>query len=183
MPSVDIYMAEGFEETELVTVADVLRRAGVETRLVSLDGQKSVRGAHDIVLEADLGFADIGAQPDMIVLPGGGPGTRRLRESEPLSQRLRAQIDAGGRVAAICAAPTALAAAGVLQGRRACCFPGCEDALREGGAEIAAYNVVTDGLVTTSRGPGTSAVFALELVTLLVGAPKARELSQAMLLS
>lgn len=180
MNRVHVYIAAGFEEVELVTVVDVLRRAQIEVAMVALDAELAVRGAHDIVLQADLPFA-AAADADMIVLPGGGPGTRRLRESAALAERLRAQVAAGRRVAAVCAAPTVLAAAGLLQGRQACCFPGCEDALVAGGAKIAAYNVTTDGLITTSRGPGTTAWFALELVQLLAGADKAREIARAML--
>lgn len=180
MNKVHVYIAPGFEEVELVTVVDILRRAGIEVALVALDDDLAVRGAHDIVVQADLPFAAAGAAA-MMVLPGGGPGTRRLRESAALADRLRAQVAAGRRVAAVCAAPTVLAAAGLLQGRQACCYPGCEEVLVAGGASIAAFNVTTDGLITTSRGAGTSALFALELLHLLGEAEQARQIGRAML--
>ena len=180
MNKVHVYIAPGFEEVELVTVVNILRRGSIDVALVALDDDLAVRGAHDIVVQADLPFAAAG-EAAMIVLPGGGPGTRRLRESAALADRLRAQVAAGRRVAAVCAAPTVLAAAGLLQGLRACCYPGCEEALVAGGASIAAYNVTTDGPITTSRGAGTSALFALELLRLLGAADQAREIGRAML--
>lgn len=181
MKSAHLYLAPGFEEVEAIGIADVLRRAGVDLHLVSLSEELAVRGAHGIEVKADLPFAAADGLVDAIVLPGGGPGTRNLLASQPLAERLRAHHAAGKRVAAICAAPMVLAAAGLLEGRRACCFPGCEEDLRRGGAELSAYNVVTDELITTSRGPGTAALFGLELARLLVGEGKALEVGRAML--
>ena len=181
MPVAHIYLAEGFEEIELVTVADVLRRAGVEAELIALDDVLDVRGAHDIVVRATLCFSAVTGLADVIVLPGGGPGTRRLLTCTALHERLRGHLNAGKRVAAICAAPMVLAKAGVLQGREACCYPGCEEALRQGGADISLDEVVTDGPLTTSRGPATAASFALELVRLLVDEARAADVGRAML--
>lgn len=177
-----LYLADGFEEVEMITVADILRRAGVDTRLVSLTEKLAVTGAHEIVVQADIPFsAAHGQLADAIILPGGGPGTQNLLACNELHERLRAHLAAGKHVAAICAAPMVLAKAGILAGRNACCFPGCEAALTEGGATVTAYNVVIDGLVTTSRGAGTAAVFGLELARQLAGEAKATAVGRAML--
>ncbi len=181
MPIAHIYVAEGFEEVEMISVADILRRAGVEVQLVSLTEKLAVTGAHAITVQADMPFSAARHLADAIILPGGGPGTQNLLASTALQERLHAHLDAGKHVAAICAAPMVLAKAGILKGRNACCFPGCEAALVDGGATVTAYNVVTDGQITTSRGPGTSAVFGLTLARLLAGDEKATEVGRAML--
>lgn len=181
MPLAHLYLANGFEEVEMITVADVLRRAGILVQLVSLTETRMVCGAHDIVVEADIPFSAADELADIVILPGGGLGTQELKASVALAQRLQSHHSAQKRIAAICAAPTVLAAAGLLHGRNACCFPGCETELVAGGAQITAYNVVTDGLITTSRGAGTAASFALELVRLLVGEGKAVAIGRTML--
>ena len=181
MPIAHIYLAEGFEEVEMVSVADILRRAGVEVQLVSLTEKLAVTGAHAITVQADIAFSAASKLADAIILPGGGPGTQNMLASTALHARLNAHLVAGKQVAAICAAPMVLAKAGILQGRKACCFPGCENSLVEGGATISAYNVVTDSLITTSRGAGTAAAFGLALARLLVGDDKATEVGRAML--
>ncbi|UXY17072.1 DJ-1/PfpI family protein [Chitiniphilus purpureus] len=176
-----VYLAPGFEEVEALTIVDVLRRAGVDTRLIALDDRLAVSGAHDVVVQADLAFAAVHDQlADVIVLPGG-PGTQALLAHEGVCARVQAHQHAGKRVAAICAAPSVLAKAGVLQGRRATCFPGYEDRLAEGGATLCGYNVVVDGLITTGRGPGVAGLFALELARQLAGDAKAQETGRAML--
>ncbi|SFM94786.1 4-methyl-5(b-hydroxyethyl)-thiazole monophosphate biosynthesis [Formivibrio citricus] len=176
-----VYLAEGFEEIEMVSIADILRRAGVEVKLVSLTENLTVHGAHAIAMQADLPFSAATALADAIILPGGGQGTQNMIASPALAQRLQAHLAGGKRVAAICAAPMALAKAGILKGRQACCYPGCEGPLVENGATVSSYNVVTDGPVTTSRGPATAGMFALELVRLLAGEAKAHELARGML--
>ncbi|WP_028454402.1 DJ-1 family glyoxalase III [Chitinilyticum litopenaei] len=177
-----VYLAPGFEEVELITIVDVLRRGGVDTRLVALDEAEAHTGAHGITVAADLPFSTAAnAAPDLIVLPGGGPGTQALLVSVALHERLRAQHAAGRRVAAICAAPMVLAQAGLLNGIDACCYPGCEGALVDGGATVSAYNVVEAGAITTSRGPATAASFALTLLQQLTDAATAQQVGRAML--
>lgn len=178
-----VYVADGFEEVELMTIVDVLRRAGIDALMVALSENTVARGAHRAAVQMNMPFSVATDLADVIVLPGGGPGTQNLLASAPLQERLRAHLAGGKRVAAICAAPMVLARAGILKDKRACCYPGCENALIEGGATISAYNVVTDGLVTTSRGPGTAAAFGFELARLLVGAEKADEVRWEMLYS
>ena len=181
MPIAHIYVAEGFEEVEMISVADVLRRAGVETRLVSLTENLAITGAHAMIVQADMPFSAATSLADAIILPGGGPGTLKLLASTALHERLHAHLAAGKQVAAICAAPMVLAKTGILKGRNACCYPGCEAALVDGGATITAYNVVTDGQVTTSRGPGTASLFGLALARLLIGNEKATAVGREML--
>ncbi|WP_373975761.1 DJ-1/PfpI family protein [Chitinibacter sp. SCUT-21] len=181
MSLVHIYVAPGFEEVELITIADVLRRCEIDTQLVSLSEELLISGAHQISVAADLPFSAASDSPDLIVLPGGGPGTAALMAHTALHQRLQQQIAANARVAAICAAPMVLAKIGLLQGKNACCYPGCESALIAGGANISAYNVTSDGLITTSRGPATAALFALELAAQLKGHQIAHEVGKAML--
>ncbi|WP_432719812.1 DJ-1/PfpI family protein [Jeongeupia wiesaeckerbachi] len=181
MATAHVYLAPGFEEVEFVSIVDVLRRGGVFVSTIALDDTLTVEGAHGIFIQADLPFSAVdGELADAIVLPGGGPGTQALAASTALAERLRAHLAAGLRVAAVCAAPTVLAQAGILNGKAATCFPGCEPVLTEHGATLSSYPVVTDGLVTTSRAAGTSGVFALELLRLLVDDAKAREIGRAM---
>ncbi|MBE9609508.1 DJ-1 family glyoxalase III [Chitinilyticum piscinae] len=177
-----IYVAPGFEEVELVTIADILRRGGVDTRLISLDETPAQTGAHGITLHTDQPFsAAEGMLADAIILPGGGPGTQAMLASPALHVRLQAHKSAGKLVAAICAAPMVLAKAGALAGETACCFPGCEATLNSVGASVSAYNVVESGSVITSRGPATAASFALTLLGKLAGETAAREVGRAML--
>ncbi len=167
MKRVLVPLAEGFEELEAVTIIDILRRAGVEVVVASLAGSP-VTGAHDIQVAADAPLAALVAQDfDMIALPGGMPGAEHLK-NDPRIAALVCRLHAAGRpVAAICAAPMVLAAAGVLQGRRATSYPGFL-------ADAAASTVVGDAVVVdrgviTSRGPGTALDFALALVEELEG--------------
>ena len=175
-----IVLAEGFEEIEAVTPADVLRRAGCEVTLAGA-GKKSVTGAHGIRFEADVVLEDFRGLPDLVVLPGGMPGAENLRKSAALGRLLEAMKKEGRLIGAICASPAVvLAPGGYLDGRKATCFPGFEGRL---GAKITFLpdRVVSDGPFVTSRGPGSALEFSLELVERLVGAAKAAELSQGML--
>ncbi|MDF1564811.1 MAG: DJ-1/PfpI family protein [Deltaproteobacteria bacterium] len=179
MAKVCMVMADGFEEIEAVTIVDVLRRAGIEVTVLGLTGRR-VMGAHRIPLEADGVLAEAPEVPwDLVVLPGGMPNAATLRDSEPLRAFLGAQASRGGRIGAICAAPIALGAAGLLEGKQATCYPGFEEGLL--GASPSAERVVRDGSVLTSRGPGTAMEFALALVEELAGAETARRLEGQML--
>ncbi len=165
-------LAEGFEELEAVTIIDMLRRAGIEVVVAALAGNP-VRGAHGIALTADATLDDVSMQAfDLIALPGGMPGATNLRDDRRVGAIIQRLHDGGGRVAAICAAPMALAAAGVLKGRRATCYPGVLDPAAD--LTLTDEAVVVDGRVITSRGPGTALDFALELVAQLQG-PAARQ--------
>ncbi|MBB5189865.1 4-methyl-5(b-hydroxyethyl)-thiazole monophosphate biosynthesis [Silvimonas terrae] len=182
MANAHVYVAPGFEEVEMITIVDVLRRADIDTTMVALTSSRAVTGAHGITVQADIGFdAAEGILADALILPGGGPGTAALQQKAELVPRLHSHLNAGKIVAALCAAPTVLARAGMLSGRKATCFPGNEEVLREGGATVTAANVVNDGQVTTSRGAGTAGLFALDLVRQLAGEERAREIGRAML--
>lgn len=171
-----VVLADGFEEIEAVTLIDVLRRAGVEVTGASL-GATCVRGAHNLSLLADCRLDDIQSDSfDCVLLPGGMPGSRNLRDDPRVLALLSRHAKEDRYIGAICAAPIALEAAGVLKGKRATSFPGydlpsaryCED------------RVVVDGKVVTSRGPGTALEFALEWVKILVGSGEAEQLKQEM---
>ncbi len=161
-----VFLAEGFEEIEAVTPIDLLRRAGVDARFVSITGKKAVTGAHGITYQADLLFEEIEAA-DLLVLPGGMPGTTNLLSHQGLLQRLREQNAAKKQIAAICAAPMILGALGILRGKRATIYPGMEAHLTD--ALPCTDAVVTDGNISTSRAPGTAIPFSLRLAELLTG--------------
>lgn len=178
---VGILLAEGFEETEAVAVIDVLRRAELEVETLGVE-RKNPRGSHGITVEADALLGErAGARYAMIVLPGGMPGAATLRDHPGAQALVRAHAASGAYLAAICAAPIALARAGALEGKRATCYPGFEDQL--GGAVFEASAVVRDGRVVTSRGPGTALLFALALVEALCDRATAAALEDSLLVS
>lgn len=168
MSRLGIFMAEGCEEIEGLTVVDVARRAGMEIDMISVAGADEVKGSHGIVFRADTraDAADY-SQYDGIVLPGGMPGTTNLGADETVNRVIKEFAQAGKLVAAICAAPGVLGQAGLLEGRRATCHPGFEEKLL--GATCIEQPVVVDGNVITSRGMGTAVLFALEIVRYFAG--------------
>ena len=175
-------LAEGFEEIEATTIIDVLRRAGLEVITASL-ADTCVKGAHGICICADVTLDDAlaGAAFDAVVLPGGMPGAEHLRDDARLRATLIDVVAGGGTAAAICAAPIALEAAGLLADRRATCYPGFDEQLTSA-AECATERVVTDGPIVTSRGPGTALEFATALVERFVNKETADGLREGMLL-
>jgi len=171
MARVAVLLAEGFEEIEAITIIDVLRRADVETVVVGVTGS-TVHGNHGIGVVTDQPIQTAAkGKWDMVVLPGGMPGAATLRDDARVQAMLRAQREAKVPLAAICAAPIALARARLLDGKRATSFPSFSDQLP--GATYVEEDVVVDGDVITSRGPGTAMAFALALVTALQGQAKA----------
>lgn len=180
MPTALVILAPGFEEIEASTPIDVLRRAGVDVTVVGLDALQ-VEGSRGLTFVADCVLGDAPAEVDLIVLPGGLPGATNLAASEELRSRLQGQHAAGRRVAAICAAPAvALAPTGLLEGKRATCYPSFEERFSDA-VEFSEERVVVDGLITTSRGPGTALEFSLALVEQLVSAEAAAGLRAGML--
>lgn len=178
--TVVVPLAPGFEEIEAVAIIDVLRRAGLDVRSVSVDGSARVKGAHDIEISADGPLAGIeAADVDAVVLPGGMPGAKALAASERVLSLVRAVHAAGNPVAAICAAPIALEAAGLLGDGPVTAHPSVWDQL--GRARVnESERVLRHGLVTTSQGPGTAIDFALALVRELVDDRTAQKLKDAM---
>ena len=180
MSKLYIFLADGFEEIEGLTVVDVLRRAGVEVTMVSVMGKKNIVGAHHITLEADALFEECDfSDGDMFVLPGGMPGTLHLGEHQYLAELLKKADQEKKGIAAICAAPSVLGDLGLLRSRKATCYPGFEERLT--GASISTDPVVTDGHITTSRGMGTAIPFALELVTRMCGKEESDTLSKSII--
>ena len=166
MKKVYVFLAEGFEEMEAVTPVDLLRRVNVDAKFVSITGSKAVTGAHGITYMADLLFEEIEEDADMLVLPGGMPGTTNLMAHEGLAELLVKQYDSHKWVAAICAAPMVLGALGIVMGRFATIYPGMEEYLV--GADISKEEVCVSGNVITSKAPGTAVPFALKLIEVLV---------------
>ena len=179
MKTVLVPLMPGFEEIEAITLIDVLRRGGIQV-IIASDDAGSVLGAHDIEVLAERGLESIqGDELDMIALPGGLPGAEHLAKSEHVLRLLKQVEAGGGYTAAICAAPMALAAAGVHQGHEVTSYPGFAKHL-EGGT-YREDRVVVDRRVVTSRGPGTAMEFALQLVELLEGKDKRAQMEQGLL--
>lgn len=176
MSKVNVYLADGFEEVEGLTVVDLLRRAGIEIDMVSIMGRKEITGARKIPVLADKLFEEQD-DPDVIVLPGGMPGTLHLKAHEGLADLIRKADKEGKLLAAICAAPTIYGEMGLLEGKNATCYPGMEDKLL--GANWQEQPVVVGGNFVTSRGVGTAIAFALTLVTILKDEETAKSLANS----
>ncbi|MBQ9143155.1 MAG: DJ-1/PfpI family protein [Lachnospiraceae bacterium] len=177
MKKIAVFFGEGFEEIEALTVVDICRRAGIEVDMVSITGKEVVNGAHKIAVGMDKQFEEVDfASLDMIVLPGGMPGTRNLEAHEGLMAQVDAFYQAEKWIGAICAAPSIFGHRGILKGRQACCFPGFEKDLE--GATVTTDNVTVDGHVITSRGMGTAMDFGLCITALLCNEEVARELAE-----
>ena len=177
-----LFLATGFEEIEVVTTVDILRRAELETIIVSVSGMLPVTGAHGITVQADVpiqNVADKGAAAAMLILPGGMPGALNLANNPPLRQIIEQAHTAGVPLSAICAAPMVYGRMGLLKGVRATCYPSFEAELT--GATLLEQPVVIDGQFTTGRGPGVTIDFALALVERLVGKEKVETLKTQMM--
>ena len=175
-----VFLADGFEEIEAFTPVDVLRRAGEKVITVSVQNGRAVVGSHGVSVQADalmdeLDFSDAG----YLVLPGGMPGTTHLAECQALGVLLKSHAAQGGRIAAICAAPSVLGGLGLLKGRRYTCYPGCEKPWD--GAKKEDERVVVDGDWVTAAGPAMSLPFALNLLERLQGEDKAEAIAEAMI--
>lgn len=182
MSKVYIFLADGFEDIEGLTVVDLMRRAGIEAVTVSVKDTREVRTSHGITLYTDCVFKDTDfSDAEMLVLPGGMPGTLNLGACLPLTELLTKFYREGKKVAAICAAPSIFAKLGFLEGRRATAYPSFMDQLS--GARTTEEAVVVDGNVTTSRGLGTAIDFSLSLITQLLGKEKAEEIAESIVYS
>lgn len=172
-----LFLATGFEEVEALTVLDILRRGGVECDTVSIMGDYDVTSSHAVTVRADLLFDEKDlTDGDILILPGGIPGTPNLKAHAGLAKLINTYNDAGKYLAAVCAAPTVYGEMGLLEGKNATCFPGLEDGLK--GANHKTDKVVTDGQFITSRGMGTCIDFGLTLLTLLDSEEKADEIAK-----
>ncbi len=174
-----IFLAPGFEEIEALTVVDVLRRVKIEIDMISIDAI-SVTGSHGITITADRLIEDVDEdQYDILILPGGMPGTKNLEKNAQLQDMVSHFYHEKKWIAAICAAPTILGHAGYLEGRMTCVYPGYEEELL--GATIMQDAVVKDGNIITGRGMGCSIPFALAIVAELAGEETANAVKEKIL--
>ena len=182
MPRVAILLADGFETIEALAPADVLRRAGVDISLVTINDAPHVTCSHNIGIDCDatIDAYDFSAC-DLIVLPGGMPGTKNLRASERVCELVR-DFMATRKVGAICAAPSILAELGLLVGRTATCYPGCEGAF-PAGVRPTELGVYVDGNLVTASGPGFAVAFGLALLEQLMGEKAAKDVATGMLVA
>lgn len=180
MKTVLLFLADGFEEIEALVTVDVLRRAGVQVTTVSINPAGLVTGAHGIPVMADVLFEQAQyADADMLILPGGMPGTANLDAHEGLRRLITAHAEAGKWLAAICAAPMVYGHMGLLSGRMATCYPGFEGELD--GAAYTAAPVEKDGNIITGKGPAVVLPFAYALAEVLVGGEIVAQVKAGML--
>lgn len=157
-----LLLADGFEEIEALATVDILRRCSIDVKTASIKTGLEVLGAHNISVKADVLLNDVLSEDfDAVILPGGMPGTNNLQDSSSVNKLFMDAYEKGKLVAAICAAPKVFGAKGILNGRKATCFPGFEDELS--GAELVKEKVAVDGNVITSKGAGTAHDFAFEI--------------------
>lgn len=173
-----VFFAPGFEEIEALATVDVLRRAGLETQTVGVTA-KEITGAHGITVQTDRVIAQISEDdPEAVVLPGGMPGTLNLEKCPEVCNMTRRAYENGRIVAAICAAPSVLGHLGLLQGKKATCYPGFESELT--GAEKVPQGVCRDGRIITANGAGNAIAFGLEIVRAFCGDAAAEHIAAAM---
>ena len=191
MKGVYIFLAEGFEDVEALATADVLRRGGVPVELVSITDEPFVVSSHRVAVGVDQTFdyfalnIDKGGtdEKDVMIFPGGMPGTRNLAGFDMLMEMMQEHYDAGGTVAAICAAPgLVLGRLNGIDGKRVTCFDGFEGYLREAGASFEPRAAITDGRVITGRSAGHAIAFGLEILKKIKGEEKTAEVRHALML-
>ncbi|HHW24886.1 MAG TPA: DJ-1/PfpI family protein [Clostridiales bacterium] len=175
-----LFLADGFETVEALAPYDIMKRAGVDVKSVSIKKDKRVVSAQGVAVEADLAINEIkGTTPEMVVLPGGMPGATNLEKSEEVRDCLAHTYAAGGYLAAICAAPYVLGVNGYLQGKEATCYPGFEDKLE--GAKLSEKPVICDGKIITAAGMGVALEFGFEIVRMLKGYEVAERIKKAVI--
>ncbi len=173
------FLADGFEEVEALTPLDMLRRAGADIKTVSITDSKEVTGAHGVAVKADMLISEATELPELVVLPGGMPGAKNLRNSDAVCRIVTETWKKGGFIAAICAAPFILGELGLLNGKRATCYPGFEKSLT--GAEVSSEKVVRDGKIITAAGMGVALAFGAELVSIFYGAETANKIMKSVI--
>lgn len=177
MKKLAVFFAQGYEEIEALTVIDICRRGGVETDMVSVTGEREVAGSHGICVKTDKLFGEAALDEyDMLVLPGGMPGTGNLEAHSGLMAKVDEFYAKGKYIAAICAAPSIFGHRGILKGKRACSYPSFESHLE--GAEVTLGPVEIAGNVITSRGMGTAIEFGLAILGIFRGEEKAAEMAK-----
>ncbi|MBO5451947.1 MAG: DJ-1/PfpI family protein [Lachnospiraceae bacterium] len=172
-----IFLAPGYEEVEMLTVVDMVRRAEIEIEMVSITDTLEVTSSHKVTIKADKLFSEADFdEAQILILPGGVPGTPNLRAFEPLCDKLTEFAKAGKKLAAVCAAPTVLGSLGILKGKKATCYPTFADKLETG--DYVKQPVVVDGNIITSRGMGTCIDFAGAIIENLKGKTAADEVKE-----
>ena len=174
------FMAEGFEDVEALAPVDILRRGGQEIVMVSITGSEYVTSAHGVTLKTDALFDDVDlADADLLMLPGGLPGSTNLNAHEGLREALVKHYESGKRIAAICAAPMVFGSLGLLEGKRATCYPGCESTMT--GAEYTKQLVTIDGNIITGEGPAAAFPYAYAILEIFAGKAVADQLREGMM--
>ena len=174
---IGMMVANGYEEIEMLTVVDILRRAGLTCDIISVTGTGKLTSSHRVTVEADLQYEDADFDSyDALVIPGGMPGTINLGEHAGVCQQLKKEYESGKLIAAICAAPTVFGKLGLLEGKKAICYPGMEDQLT--GAIVTYEPVVRDGNIITSRGMGTAIDFGLAILAYFEGEEVSAEMAK-----
>lgn len=175
-----VFLAKGFEEIEALAPVDCLRRAGKQVITVGIGG-KVVEGAHGIPVTADITEEEVVFDKtlEMVVLPGGMPGTLNLGQNETVQKALQFADEQGKWIAAICAAPSVLGRAGLLKGKKAVVYPGFEQEM--GGAKISHDTLCVDGKIITAKGAGVAVEFGLKLVECLLGKEVRKSLAEKMI--
>lgn len=177
-----VFFADGFEEVEALSTVDIMRRAGMDVVTVSINPGLEARGAHGVTVKADALIGDVDlSDAEWLICPGGMPGASNLAACPTLTDALVAQDAKGGKIAAICASPSVIfGPLGLLEGKRAVCYPGMEAGME--GAIAGSEPVATDGNIVTGNGPAAANEFGLTIVRESVGAEAARQVAEGMLL-
>lgn len=172
-----MFLADGFEEIEALSVVDILRRGGVEIETVSITDDKKVRGAHHITVFSDITADDI-KECTCVILPGGLPGTTNLAASKKVEEKVRETYENGGIIAAICAAPSVFYGYGILDGKKATSYPGYEEEMPL--CNHTGTQVEVDGNIVTSKGAGTAHLFGFKLLEMLKNKETSEKIKKAM---
>ncbi len=175
-----VFLATGFEDIEAIAPVDIMRRAGLKVQTVSITGEQIVVSAHGVGIASDLMLSEVDfSQAEMLVLPGGLPGSTNLDACQPLTRAIKCHFEEGGAIAAICAAPLVFGHLGLLKGRRATCYPGVETELK--GATYTAAIVERDGNIITGKGPAAAFEFGYTIVDYFLGEGASLPLRQGMI--
>ena len=175
-----VFLATGFEDIEAIAPVDIIRRAGLEVQTVSITGEQTVKSAHGVGIVADLLLEGVDfSKAEMLVLPGGLPGSTNLDACKPLTDAIKRHYEAGGAIAAICAAPLVFGHLGLLQGQRATCYPGVSTELW--GADYSTALVERDGKIITGKGPAAAFEFGYTIVDYFLGDGASLPLRQGMI--
>ncbi len=175
-----VFLATGFEDIEAIAPVDIMRRAGLEVQTVSITGEEIVTSAHGVGIASDLLLSDVDfSSAEMLVLPGGLPGSTNLDACKPLTEAIKRHFESGGPIAAICAAPLVYGHLGLLKGHRATCYPGVERELA--GATYTAAIVERDGNIITGKGPAAAFEFGYTIVDFFLGEGASQPLRQGMI--